>query len=86
LHFRIIVTGHALEYWAIAPKSLQPPRKTVVAGAGWILRTLETLPDDELRKDFSFLTHAVRALALWRGHEPFEAWKTLAGPGSGQRP
>lgn len=86
LHFRIIVTGHALEYWAIAPKSLQPPRKTVVAGAGWILRTLETLPDDDLRKNFSFLTHAVRALTLWRGHEPFEAWQALAGPGAGQRP
>lgn len=79
LYFRIIVTGHALEYWALAPKQLQPPRKTVVAGANWILRTLETLSDEELRKNYSFLTHAVRALSLWRGREPFEALRALSG-------
>ncbi len=78
LHWRIIVTGHALEYWALAPKPLQPPRKVLVAGANWIVRTIETLPDDELRRNFSFLSHAVRALSLWRGQEPFEALQALS--------
>jgi len=77
LHARIIVTGHVLEYWAMAPKKLQPPRKVVVASANWIVRTIETLPDKELRKNFSFLSHAVRALSLWRGFEPFEALQSL---------
>jgi hypothetical protein len=86
LHFRIIVTGHALEYWAIAPKPLQPPRKTIMTGASWILRTVETLPDDDLRSNFSFLTHAVRALALWRGYEPFEAWNALSASSADKRP
>lgn len=78
LLWRIIITGHALEYWALAPKQLQPPRKVIVAGANWIVRTIETLPDEELRKNFSFLTHAVRALSLWRGQEPYDALQALS--------
>ncbi len=77
LYFRIVVTGHALEYWALAPKELQPKRSVVVATANWIVRTIDTVSEEELRANFSFLSHAVRGLALWRGKEPFEALQTL---------
>ena len=80
LHFRIIITGHALEYWALAPKELQPKRAVVVAAANWIVRTIDTVSEDELRANFSFLSHAVRGLALWRGKEPFEALRSLSEP------
>ncbi len=80
LYFRIIVTGHALEYWALAPSDLQPKRPTIVAAAQWIVRTIATISDDELRANYSFLSHAVRALALWRGKEPFEALQALSDP------
>ncbi len=75
--FRIIVTGHALEYWGIAPQYLLPKRATLAGAAAWIVRTVDSVSDDELRKNYSFLSHAVRALALWRGKEPFEALQAL---------
>jgi hypothetical protein len=78
LHFRIVVTGHALEYWALAPPELQPKRAVVVAAANWLVRTIDTISEDELRANFSFLSHAVRGLALWRGKEPFEALQSLS--------
>jgi hypothetical protein len=80
LPVRIIVTGHVVEYWALAPKQFQPKRQVVVAAANWIVRTIETLPDDKLRANFSFLSHAVRGLALWRGKEPYEALRSLSEP------
>ncbi len=83
---RIIVTGHALEYWALAPPQLQPPRKVITAAANWIVRTIQTLPDNEFRWNFSFLSHAVRALALWRGYEPFEALTALSASTVGKQP
>jgi hypothetical protein len=86
LHFRIVVTGHALEYWALAPQELQPKRAVVVAAANWIVRTIDTISEDELRANFSFLSHAVRGLALWRGKEPFEALESLSEPAGNGRP
>ena len=86
LHFRIVVTGHALEYWALAPKELQPKRAVVVAAANWIVRTIDTVSEDELRANFSFLSHAVRGLALWRGKEPFEALQSLSKTAAGDCP
>lgn len=77
LYFRIVVTGHALEYWALAPQHLQPRRSVVVAAANWIVRTIDTVSEDELRANYSFLSHAVRGLALWRGKEPYEALRWL---------
>ena len=86
LHFRIVVTGHALEYWALAPEELQPKRAVVVAAANWIVRTVDTVSEDELRANFSFLSHAVRGLALWRGKEPFEALQALSQTAAADRP
>jgi hypothetical protein len=77
LYFRIVVTGHAVEYWALAPQQLQPRRAVIVAAANWIVRTIDTVSEDELRANFSFLSHAVRGLALWRGKEPYEALRSL---------
>jgi hypothetical protein len=86
LYFRIVVTGHAVEYWALAPQEIQPKRAVVIAAANWIVRTIDTISEDELRANFSFLSHAVRGLALWRGKEPFEALQALSPTAAGDCP
>lgn len=70
---RLIVTGHVLEWWALAPPELQPDRAVVVAAGQWLVRTIDALSDHDLEEHhLTFLTHAVRGLALWRGRVPSE--------------
>lgn len=70
LPHRILSTGHALEWWALAPPEVQPPRETVVRAGQWLVRTIDELDEQEVRNSYTFLTHAGRALALWRGDFP----------------
>ena len=66
----ILETGHALEWWSLAPQHLHPPRH-VLAGAGqWLVHTIEQLSDDQVLENYTYLTHAGRALALWRSRAP----------------
>jgi len=69
---RVLATGHALEWWAIAPKRFHPPRESLVRAGQWLCRTIEEMDETTVRKSYTFLTHAGRALALWRGKMPFE--------------
>ena len=69
---RVIVTGHALEAWALSPAEVHPPRPVLVAAGQWLVRTIETMTDEQLKNSKSFLTHAARALALWRGKFPHQ--------------
>jgi len=69
---RILATGHALEWWAIAPAELHPPRPVLAASGQWLVRTIESLDTQGVEQNLTFLSHACRALALWRGAEPAE--------------
>lgn len=69
---RIIATGHALEWWALAPKEVHPPRHVIVSASQWLVRTVENLNDDEILFHRAFLSHAVRAMTLWRGKYPHQ--------------
>lgn len=69
---RILATGHVLEWWALAPQEVHPPRETLVRGGQWLSKTIEELDEDKIQDYYTFLTHAGRALALWRGHFPHE--------------
>lgn len=69
---RILVTGHTLEWWALAPEELQPPREVVVKAAQWLNTTIQELSPGEVKSYYTFLTHAGRALAMWRGQFPHE--------------
>jgi len=69
---RLLVTGHALEWWALAPEELQPPRDVVIDAAGWLTTTIQELTPGEVKSYYTFLTHAGRALAMWRGQFPHE--------------
>jgi hypothetical protein len=67
---QILATGHILEWWAIAPEEVQPPRETLIRASQWLVKTIEAQTDAEITNRFTFLTHAGRALCLWRKFDP----------------
>lgn len=75
LHDKLLVTGHHLEWLALAPDEVQPPRETVIRAAQWLARTLVEMDQKELLDAYGPYTHAARSLCLWRSMEPSAAWK-----------
>ena len=75
MHDKLLVTGHQLEWLALAPEQVQPPRETIVRAGQWITRTLLEIDQKELVETYGPYSHAARALCLWRSVEPMEAWK-----------
>lgn len=76
LQEQILATGHPLEWWALAPAELHPPREVVARAGQWIVRTIEQLTPEQVEELYSPLSHAGRALALWRGRMPAEIVST----------
>lgn len=70
LQNRILATGHVLEWWSLAPQEVHPPREVVIRAGQWLARTVSELDDKTIDEQYTFLSHAGRALALWRGHFP----------------
>ena len=75
MHNKLLVTGHQLEWLALAPEQVQPPRETIVRAGQWITRTLLEIDQKELIDTYGPYSHAARALCLWRSVEPMDAWK-----------
>jgi hypothetical protein len=69
---RILATGHALEWWAFAPKECQPPRETIIKAGQWLVHTIDGLTPEQTENYYTYLSHAGRALACWRGKLPNE--------------
>ncbi|MFK7768965.1 MAG: hypothetical protein AB8B55_17215 [Mariniblastus sp.] len=67
---RILATGHSLEWWAMAPQELHPPRETIIRAGQWLAKEIGAMDETKIQKNYTFLTHAARALALWRGKFP----------------
>lgn len=67
---RILATGHILEWLALAPVEVHPPREVIVRAGQWLARSILDLDERSIEQQYTFLTHAGRALALWRGHFP----------------
>jgi len=67
---RLLVTGHALEWWAIAPREVLPPEEVMVRAGQWLVRSVSEMSEEDVREGYAFLTHIGRALALWRGQFP----------------
>lgn len=76
---RILATGHALEWWAFAPESVLPPEETLSKATTWLVKTIQELSDREVETYYTFLSHAGRSLALWRGKFPAQAYKPEPG-------
>lgn len=75
LHDQLLVTGHQLEWLALAPEEVQPPRETIVRAGQWLVKTLTEIDEKTLLEAYGPYTHAARALCLWRSVEPYDAWR-----------
>ncbi|QDT42251.1 hypothetical protein Pan241w_23330 [Gimesia alba] len=69
---RVLATGHAMEWWSLAPREVLPPEETLRKAGSWLVTTIKDMPDSEIKSSYTFLTHAGRALALWRGKFPYQ--------------
>jgi hypothetical protein len=72
---RLMVTGHILEWCALAPAELLPPQKVLIQASKWICQEIEELTPSEVATYYPILAHAGRALSLWRGRFPHEHMK-----------
>jgi hypothetical protein len=63
---RILATGHALEWWAMAPAEFHPPREVLIRAGQWLAKEIDGMDSPAIEKNYTFLSHAGRALRLWR--------------------
>jgi hypothetical protein len=75
LHKRVIATGHHLEWLAIAPQDLHPPREMILKAADWAIRTTTAQSRSQILERYTFFSHVGNALSLWRKTHPAEFWK-----------
>lgn len=76
---RILATGHHLEWLALAPVELQPPRETIVRAAQWLVRAMLEVDKETIAVEYGPFSHSARALCLWRSQDPYVAWKSARG-------
>jgi hypothetical protein len=72
---QVIATGHHLEWLAIAPTELHPPRELILKAADWVIRTTTEQTDAQILERYTFFSHVGNALALWRRTHPADFWK-----------
>ena len=70
----VIATGHHLEWLAIAPEDLHPPREMIRKAARWIIDDTTAKSREKIQESFTFYSHVGNALALWRNTSPPEFW------------
>jgi len=75
LRRRVIATGHHLEWLAIAPVELHPPREDIIRAAQWLVRNVRDTPQQQIGEMYTFYSHVGNALALWRKTSPPEFWQ-----------
>ena len=76
---RILVTGHHLEWLALAPPEVQPPREHIARAARWLVDAMLEVDQQTLESHYGPFSHAARALCLWRSQDPYDAWRKHAG-------
>ena len=74
LYKKVIATGHHLEWLAIAPKELHPPREMILKAAAWVTKTTKDQSLADIGQRYTFFSHVGNALALWRQTHPAEFW------------
>ncbi len=79
---RILATGHHLEWLALAPDAVLPPRETILRAGRWLVRAMLEVDDEVIAKEYGPFSHGARALCLWRCAEPQAVWSSRAGAGS----
>jgi hypothetical protein len=71
----VIATGHHLEWLAIAPKELHPPREMILKAADWIIENTTSKTKQEILSNYTFYSHVGNALSLWRKTRAPVFWK-----------
>ncbi len=71
---RLRVTGHHLEWIAIAPASVCPADDAVLRAIRFLQETLAELPGDSYHHHYTALTHAGRALLILSGVHANSQW------------
>ncbi len=71
---KVIATGHQLEWLAIAPTELHPPRDRILKAARWVIRTTIAQTPADIGQRYTFFSHVGNALALWRKTHPADFW------------
>ncbi|WP_010582321.1 hypothetical protein [Schlesneria paludicola] len=71
---KVIATGHHLEWLAIAPTELHPPRDLILKAADWVIKTTAAQSDQDIADRYTFFSHVGNALALWRQTHPADFW------------
>ena len=74
LYKQVIATGHHLEWLAIAPQELHPPREQILKAADWVIKTTIEQTDSDIGQRYTFFSHVGNALALWRKTHPADFW------------
>ena len=73
--WKVITTGHHLEWLAIAPEELHPPREKILQAADWIIKHTIEQTQEGIRRNYTFYSHVGNALALWRGTRAADFWR-----------
>lgn len=71
---QVIATGHHLEWLAIAPQELHPPREQILKAADWLIATTRAQTAGDISQRYTFFSHVGNALALWRKTHPADFW------------
>jgi hypothetical protein len=66
LYRKMLVTGHQLEWLALAEDDLLPPREVLAKAGKWLSKTIAELEPELILSYYTFSTHACSSLALWR--------------------
>jgi hypothetical protein len=75
LYQQVISTGHHLEWLAIAPEELHPPRAQIDKAARWAIRTTIDQKPESILASYTFYSHIGGALSLWRKTRPADFWR-----------
>ena len=75
IHRQVVSTGHHLEWLAIAPEDLHPPRERIRRAAGWIINHTVNERPEAIERHYTFYSHVGNALALWRKTRPADFWR-----------
>lgn len=87
---KVIATGYHLEWLAIAPAELHPPRGQILKAADRLIKNTTERSKEDVRKHYTFHSHVGNALALVagdppgrvlkKGDNPSYFWKKSFGP------
>jgi hypothetical protein len=75
LQKKVIATGHHLEWLALAPEELHPPRDQIRKAARWAIDTTVSRTPAQILEHFTFYSHVGGALSLWRKTRAADFWR-----------